>query len=283
MKKNILILTLLTLLIGQLTTLQAQTLFLEDFETSPVTSIYNLLGGDVPDGPSPCGKASRGNTGDLNSSSVDFLNAENGTYFLGVNPHSPCGGFYIARLKADSLDFSSQDSLRFKCRYFKSTTVGWGATSLQITISSLTSSFIINSQFSVTGSWTNLDIALPSSLISYPVSIDIEMGGGEGVGLDDVEVVNIPSTTTGLEQYNVSDNIKFYPNPFSSQTILQTDNVLSNATLTVYNSFGQIVKQVNNISGQTAVLTRDNLASGLYFIRLTEENKSIATDKLILY
>jgi len=72
------------------------------------------------------------------------------------------------------------------------------------------------------------------------------------------------------------------PNPFSSQTVLQINNYLNNATLTVYNSFGQTVKQIKNISGQTVVLSRDNLASGLYFIRLTENNKTLAVDKLVI-
>lgn len=79
-----------------------------------------------------------------------------------------------------------------------------------------------------------------------------------------------------------SNKIKIYPNPFSSLTILQTDNILHNATLTVDNIFGQTVKQIKNINGQTITFNRDNLANGLYFIRLTEENKIITADKLVI-
>ncbi|MBI3502046.1 MAG: T9SS type A sorting domain-containing protein, partial [Bacteroidetes bacterium] len=46
--------------------------------------------------------------------------------------------------------------------------------------------------------------------------------------------------------------------------------------------FGQTVKQIKNINGRTVVFSRDNLASGLYFVRLTEENKTIAVDKLVI-
>ena len=74
----------------------------------------------------------------------------------------------------------------------------------------------------------------------------------------------------------------FLPNPFSTQTTLQTDIPLKNATLTIYNCFGQAVKEIKNISGQTAILSRDDLASGLYFVRLTEGNKIIAADKLVI-
>jgi len=87
---------------------------------------------------------------------------------------------------------------------------------------------------------------------------------------------------------SVADNFqlkKIYssPNPFSIQTTLQTDNPLHNATLTVDNCFGQTVAQIKNINGQTiTLLHRDNLPGGLYFIRLTEENKIIAIDKLVI-
>jgi len=50
----------------------------------------------------------------------------------------------------------------------------------------------------------------------------------------------------------------------------------------VYNSYGQTVKQIKNISGQTFTLHRDNLQSGLYFLQLTQVNKIIATEKLVI-
>jgi len=91
------------------------------------------------------------------------------------------------------------------------------------------------------------------------------------------------SCVTAVE--NINDNIqqiRIYPNPFSSLTTIQTDKVFKGATLTVYNLYGQAVKQMDNLAGQTIIFHRDNLPSGLYFIRLTEENKTIAVDKLVI-
>jgi hypothetical protein len=89
--------------------------------------------------------------------------------------------------------------------------------------------------------------------------------------------------------YPLSDNkieetkiTEISPNPFSSQTILQIDNSLNNATLTVYNAIGQQVKQIKNISGQTITIQRDNLPNGLYFINLVQGNKIIASNKLVI-
>lgn len=76
--------------------------------------------------------------------------------------------------------------------------------------------------------------------------------------------------------------VSVFPNPFTSQTTLQTDNRFKNATLTVYNSYGQTVKQINNLAGQTITFNRDNLPSGLYFVRLTENSEVPVTEKLVI-
>jgi agmatine deiminase len=76
--------------------------------------------------------------------------------------------------------------------------------------------------------------------------------------------------------------IQVFPNPFSSQTTLQIDVPLHNATVILENCFGQTAIQIKNISVQTVTLSRDNLPSGLYFVRLTQDNKVIATTKLVI-
>jgi hypothetical protein len=92
----------------------------------------------------------------------------------------------------------------------------------------------------------------------------------------------INNCETGINEIISLSQVQIFPNPFSSQTTLQTNKTFKGATLTVYNLFGQQVKQIKNISGQTFTLHRDNLQSGLYFLQLTEENKIIATEKLII-
>jgi Neuraminidase (sialidase) len=76
--------------------------------------------------------------------------------------------------------------------------------------------------------------------------------------------------------------LSIFPNPFISSTTIQTNYNLNNATLTIYNSYGQALNQIKNISGQTISLSRNNLPRGAYFLRLTEENKIIGVKKLII-
>ncbi len=87
----------------------------------------------------------------------------------------------------------------------------------------------------------------------------------------------------GIAEENITtEKVSIYPNPFSSQTVLQTDKGFKNAILKLYNSLGQQIKQINNISSLTITLTRDNLLCGLYFLQLIQDNKTLATDKLII-
>lgn len=88
--------------------------------------------------------------------------------------------------------------------------------------------------------------------------------------------------SNGLYEFDKESTTSIYPNPFSTQTTLHTDVILKSATLIVYNSIGQPVKQIDNISGQTILLSRDVLANGLYFICLTEGDKLIAMDKVVI-
>jgi hypothetical protein len=82
----------------------------------------------------------------------------------------------------------------------------------------------------------------------------------------------------------IGDNFFFsiYPNPFSYSTTLQTDKFFKNASLTVYNSVGQTVDCIDNLSGQKIIFHRDNLPCGIYFIRLTQDSKIISADKFVI-
>jgi hypothetical protein len=89
-------------------------------------------------------------------------------------------------------------------------------------------------------------------------------------------------STTGIDENKTEKGVIIFPNPFSSSTTIETDNIFKDATLIVYNLQGQQVKLIKNISGKTVTLHRDYLPMGLYFIHLIQDNKTIKTDKLII-
>lgn len=85
-----------------------------------------------------------------------------------------------------------------------------------------------------------------------------------------------------VDNVEAQKKTQIFPNPFSVETNLSIKENLKNATLIVYNALGQKMKQINNISGETIILHRDNLPSGLYFLSLTQDNKVIITDKFVI-
>jgi hypothetical protein len=90
------------------------------------------------------------------------------------------------------------------------------------------------------------------------------------------------------ELINPIKNIKFQrqisitPNPFSLFTTITVNENLKNADLVIYNTLGQEVKSIKNISGQIVEFQRDNLPVGVYFLRLIQENKIIVNQKVII-
>lgn len=87
---------------------------------------------------------------------------------------------------------------------------------------------------------------------------------------------------THVNSYPNRNLLSIFPNPFSSHALIQSDKILKDAKLTVYNSIGQQVKQSGNITGHSVTVFRDNLPGGIYIVHLTENDKTVATSKIVI-
>ena len=76
-----------------------------------------------------------------------------------------------------------------------------------------------------------------------------------------------------IDEQLYNNQIVVAPNPFHDKTTIQTKKSFDNATMTVLNLQGQVIKQVQNISGETTVLTSDGIENGIYFIQISENNQ----------
>jgi len=133
-------------------------------------------------------------------------------------------------------------------------------------------------------SWIQLSVQSSFTLSTADTAVVILYGGlrgGPAQGYGYFDLINLQQVT-GIYSMEQKQSLKVFPNPFSLQTILQTENIFKDATIIVYNSYGRIIKQVNNISGQTFTLRRDNLPSGLYFLHMTQDDKTFMTTKIII-
>lgn len=141
----------------------------------------------------------------------------------------------------------------------------------------------------VTDTWTPVTF-FAGSARTFAVGFSIGNKGYLGTGntncpspgCDLKDLWEYAPASVGISDEENNRSIHFYPNPFATSTVLLTDEPLHNATLIVENCFGQTVTEIKNINGNTVIFNRDNLADGLYFFRLIEENQIIATDKLLI-
>ncbi|MGB5025640.1 MAG: T9SS type A sorting domain-containing protein [Saprospiraceae bacterium] len=89
--------------------------------------------------------------------------------------------------------------------------------------------------------------------------------------------------TTGI---NVADTrnieLKILPNPFSTETTIQSNISLKNATIVLYNSLGIPVKSFTSHSGNSLVLSRDLLPIGVYFIQISQGTNFNLIKKLLI-
>ena len=68
--------------------------------------------------------------------------------------------------------------------------------------------------------------------------------------------------------------MEIFPNPFMDQTTIQFSENFVNGKLILFNAQGQLIREINSISGNQITLNRDGLAPGLYFIRLENGTNS---------
>lgn len=92
----------------------------------------------------------------------------------------------------------------------------------------------------------------------------------------------ITSKVLSSNEFKNDKIINFYPNPFSSYLTIKSTRSLENATLKILNSLGQEIKQINNIFGEIITINRENISNGVYLITISENNKLLITDKIII-
>jgi hypothetical protein len=93
----------------------------------------------------------------------------------------------------------------------------------------------------------------------------------------------IPDAIQVINDANTDGAVTIYPNPSSRSATIRVNNA-SQADcyeLSIYNASG---KQVMNrtISGESSTLETGNLPAGMYFYKVTGENKTVKSGKIII-
>jgi hypothetical protein len=86
------------------------------------------------------------------------------------------------------------------------------------------------------------------------------------------------------------DNSTLFPNPFTTTATIKFSHALRSATFRLYNLYGQLVQEKNNINGESFCINRETLCSGVYVYEVTDtdfigagKEKKICTGKAVIY
>ncbi|MEI6817268.1 MAG: T9SS type A sorting domain-containing protein [Bacteroidota bacterium] len=92
-----------------------------------------------------------------------------------------------------------------------------------------------------------------------------------------------PDTTNGIPELTQEIKTSLYPNPMQDKTILTIQGSKKNALLTIYDINGQKVRSISTDNRQEIIIFRENLASGIYFYKLTDDDKKVVgTGKMLM-
>ena len=113
-------------------------------------------------------------------------------------------------------------------------------------------------------------ISSTATLLAHPAP-----SGHPGGGVDDL------CNTAGIHELGAA-RPQVFPNPFSGQTTIALSAPIQNGTLTLYNSVGQIVSRQEHVSGRSFVIRQEDLPTGMYSLRVFQENNLIAQERIII-
>ena len=89
------------------------------------------------------------------------------------------------------------------------------------------------------------------------------------------------SIVLGVEDHQISLNMKVYPNPTSDFLMLNVGNFdLSTLNFELYEINGKLIES-KKITSSTETISLENLPSSTYFLKITSNNQEVKTFKII--
>jgi hypothetical protein len=87
-------------------------------------------------------------------------------------------------------------------------------------------------------------------------------------------------TATGNELTNL--DLSIYPNPFREETTVDFGRDIKQATISVVDIFGKHIEEYNITNTNKHIISRNNKASGIYFVEIQVEQQETVMFKLII-
>lgn len=123
--------------------------------------------------------------------------------------------------------------------------------------------------------------AIDTMLVRFNfISDDID-NEKEGWIIDDIILFGVDLGGTISE--NTQKRTSIYPNPVENNSVISFDKNYSSIKIELYNSAGQIVKKDCILNSNIYNLSKNELQSGIYFLKITLDNRLIENQKIIIH
>ena len=133
----------------------------------------------------------------------------------------------------------------------------------------------------ITGSVKSITVNLSDG---YDGNSSVNMSVNLGV-VSYCELITPPATGARIinqKTTSVEESIRIYPNPVSSELIVERTNSNAKAVISLFNIVGQLVKQVD-MQSKKQMINVAKLSKGLYLLRMTDENGTVLkTDRIVI-
>ena len=78
--------------------------------------------------------------------------------------------------------------------------------------------------------------------------------------------------TTSISDNNIDPNYIVYPNPFTDYTTVKLSDVVKTKKIELIDIHGRILRTIDNVNSNSVTIHRENLPSGIYFIRIHSDD-----------
>jgi uncharacterized protein (TIGR02145 family) len=90
------------------------------------------------------------------------------------------------------------------------------------------------------------------------------------------------SAANSINEINFNKDLRISPNPFSQSTQITLNHTYHNIALAVYDIQGKLLLQQQYKDCDKIQLSRNQLSNGLYFLKLTLDDKEVETGKMVI-
>ncbi len=120
------------------------------------------------------------------------------------------------------------------------------------------------------------NLTISGDISSLGIKIHM-VGSALGAGFS----LRICDTDLSLINYNARP-ISLFPNPSSQHSILQLSTGVHNAQIKIIDVYGQVVKTINNLSGDNFLIDYEGLSAGIYLLEVSDKALGILRTKAII-